>query len=342
MQKVFNLCNKITLHTLNTYMRYTSFLALIVLLACNQPAQSQEEVWDSAQIFHVPTIIQVTNPNDTSVYRLVQDDQMFIQRWDTLAQTKFWRTIIKLPPDSAVFNVAETRQILEFVSVKQWDSLTDTKKESYRDSLKKWHNLPDDTRIFMTTGKSHFYLFEEAIPNIGRAIDIFVKQQVNPWYAQAILLIESPGRNGRSSVGAQGPFQLMKYVATSQGLTVNKYTDERNDFAKAAKASATFIKSVCLPYARSILTDNGLTYNENDLWFRLVVMHVYHAGAGNVRAAINKIAPKEGNLELITTLWQTTAASFGNASQNYSQIALATLLELDAIVYNNCSGVCKE
>lgn len=331
------------MQTLVAYMRYTSFIALlVVMLACNNNANSQQDTADSAQAFMVPTIIQMTPLNDTTPWRFVQDDQIFRERWDTLAQTKFWRTIIKLPPDSAVFNVAETRQVLEIISMNDWDSLSTEVKDSYRDSLKKWNNLPDDTRIFLTTGKNHFYLFDEAMPNIGRGIDAFVKEGVNPWFAQAILLIESPGRNGRSGVGAQGPFQLMKYVATSQGLTVNKTVDERNDFDKAAKASATFIKTVCLPHTRSILEDNGIKYNEEDLWFRLLVMHVYHAGAGNVRAAINKIGPKEGNLELITELWQTKAASFGNASQNYSQIALATLIELDEIIYNTCGSVCKE
>lgn len=324
-------------------MRYTSFIALVVMmLACNNKANSQQDSADSARAFMVPTIIQMTTLYDTTPWRFVQDDQIFRERWDTLAQTKFWRTIIKLSPDSALFNVAETRQILQTIAMCDWDTMSNAVKDSYRDSLKKWKNLPDDTRIFLTTGKSHFYLFDEAMPNIGRGIDIFVKEKVNPWFAQAILLIESPGRNGSSGVGAQGPFQLMKYVATSQGLTVNKYTDERNDFDKAAKAAANFIKTVCLPHTRSILEDNNIKYNEEDLWFRLLVMHVYHAGAGNVRAAINKMAPKEGNLELITTLWQTKAASFGNASQNYSQIALATLIELDEIIYNTCGSVCSE
>ena len=63
-------------------------------------------------------------------------------------------------------------------------------------------------------------------------------------------------------------------------------------------------------------------------------MHVYHAGAGNVKKAVNVINPTEGNMELITTLWQTEAGGFRNASQNYSQLVLASMLELDDIINN--------
>ena len=68
-------------------------------------------------------------------------------------------------------------------------------------------------------------------------------------------------------------------------------------------------------------------------------MHVYHAGAGNVSAVVNKIAPKEGGQQLIQTMWNTTAASFGNNSQNYSQLALASQLILHDIVHNESDSI---
>jgi hypothetical protein len=61
-------------------------------------------------------------------------------------------------------------------------------------------------------------------------------------------------------------------------------------------------------------------------------MHIYHAGSGNVRSVFNKIQPTEGGQELIQKIWTTTAGSFGNASQNYSQVALATQIVLDEII----------
>jgi hypothetical protein len=37
-------------------------------------------------------------------------------------------------------------------------------------------------------------------------------------------------------------------------------------------------------------------------------------------------------MAFITELWQTKSRRFGNASQNYSQIILAAMMELDALV----------
>jgi hypothetical protein len=56
------------------------------------------------------------------------------------------------------------------------------------------------------------------------------------------------------------------------------------------------------------------------------VLHIYHAGAGNVRLAVNKMAPTQGGQEFIKRLWQTETARFKNASQNYSQVALAAMV----------------
>ncbi len=70
----------------------------------------------------------------------------------------------------------------------------------------------------MTTGKSDFYQFDKVFPSISRGVDVFVQNQTDPWYAQAILLIESPGKLAYSNVGALGPFQLMKSVARNHGV----------------------------------------------------------------------------------------------------------------------------
>jgi hypothetical protein len=75
------------------------------------------------------------------------------------------------------------------------------------------------------------------------------------------------------------------------------------------------------------------------MWFRLFVLHVYHAGAMNVAAVVNKIQPTEGSQELIKAMWQNSAAGFGNNSQNYSQLALAAQLILHDMVYQNCTEI---
>ena len=51
-------------------------------------------------------------------------------------------------------------------------------------------------------------------------------------------------------------------------------------------------------------------YNEHELWFRLLVMHVYHAGAYNVQKAVYACNPCEGNMELVYSLWRTQTKRF--------------------------------
>jgi tetratricopeptide (TPR) repeat protein len=156
---------------------------------------------------------------------------------------------------------------------------------------------------------------------------------VDPWYAQAILLIESPGKsNTKSNVGANGPFQLMRSVARAQGLKVNKTVDERTDLERSAYGASRLLSRICIPYTRAMLDSAHLTYNETDLWFRLLVMHCYHAGAGNVAGVIRKINPTQGGMQLIQQVWQTTYGGFKNSSQNYSQLVLAAFTNFDAIV----------
>ncbi|MCB0410305.1 MAG: hypothetical protein KDD29_08800, partial [Flavobacteriales bacterium] len=70
-------------------------------------------------------------------------------------------------------------------------------------------------------------------------------------------------------------------------------------------------------------------YNEHELWFRLLVMHTYHAGAGNVKAALKKIQPTEGGIDIIKQLWFTETGHFKSASQNYSQLVIAAHLEMN-------------
>ena len=70
-----------------------------------------------------------------------------------------------------------------------------------------------------------------------------------------------------------------------------------------------------------------------------MVMHVYHAGAGNVKKVLEVINPSVGDKELITTMWQTEAGGFRNASQNYSQLVVASMIELDHIIYNRCHTI---
>lgn len=261
---------------------------------------------------------------------------IFNEGWNDLAQPKFWKKIMQLSPDSCIVNIAATRQIVAIMSNRDWNNQTDAEKNQYRDSVRSLYGLESDARIFVTTGKNDFYKFEIVYPELARGVEEFERNGVDPWYAQAILLIESPGQLKKSKVGAYGPFQLMPAVARNMGLTVNRYTDERENFERSAYGASRLIRTICIPEAKRILDNHNIAYSENDLWFRLFVLHVYHAGSLNVSAVVNKISPENGGQTLITEMWQNTAANFGNNSQNYTQLALASQLILHEMVHNTC------
>ena len=272
--------------------------------------------------------------NDSVNLFYVNNNQLFEQEWDHLAHPVFWRTIMKLSPDSCVINIGATRYIVKQMSVENWDKRSDDQKDVYRDSVRSSLGLTSSDKVYMTTGKRDFYTFEDVLPTISRGVEVFKQQDVDPWYAQAILMIESPGRLAKSNDGAYGSFQLMASVARAQGLTVNRYTDDRKNFVKSAIGASSLISKVCIPEAKVILDTKGIPYNENDLWFRLFVLHVYHAGAYNVAGVVNKINPSEGGMELIQTMWITENGRFRNASQNYTQLALAAMLIFEEMLWD--------
>jgi len=284
-------------------------------------------------------VVEVVGLHESLNYQFVQNQQLYKEGWDKLEQPNFWRTLMTMGDDSALINVGSTRQIIRKVAVKDWNKLTTEGKDAIRDSVKKHYGLPTEEHVYMTSGKKSFYDFNKVIPSIGKGIEIFNQNNVDPFYAQAILLIESPNKMQKSPVGAYGSFQIMRKVAINLGLKVNRYVDERKDFDKSAWASAKLIRTICIPETNKILDNKGIKYDSKDLWYKLLVLHTYHAGAGNVKNAINHINPSLGNMNLITTLWQTEIGAFRNASQNYSQLALASLIELDEIIYKKCKFI---
>jgi hypothetical protein len=266
---------------------------------------------------------------------LVSLDNLFQENWHLLPQPIFWKDIMFLSPDSCLINIAKNRQVLLRMSIHEWNKQSETAKLQFKDSLRKSYSLDQTEKINVTTGKNDFYKFNVVYPTIPRGVEVFRENNVDPWYAQVILMIESPGQLKKSISGAYGAFQLMPGVARNHGLTVNEKIDEREDFDKSAKAASHLIATVCIPEAKKILNTHHITYSEEDLWFRLFVLHVYHAGAINVRAVVNKIAPENGGQQLICTMWQTQAGNFGNNSQNYTQLALASQLVLSDLIAAN-------
>jgi hypothetical protein len=306
------------------------FLALFILLnVISSCAQDSND--------HNKELMEVKQASSTNL--IVNSDAIFKDRWDQLPQPQFWKIIMRMSPDSILVNTASSRKILYKVAAKDWYSITEAKKEYIKDSIKLANGINREEKLNFTTGKNDFYKFNEVYPSISKGVEAFYSNGVDPWYAQSILLIESPGQLKKSNVGAYGAFQLMPSVARRYGLIVNENKDEREDFYKSAIAASKLIQHSCIPSAKRILNNYKISYSETDLWFRLFVLHVYHAGAGNIEAVMAKLTPQNGGQDLIKKMWQTTAGQFGNSSQNYSQLALAAHLILHDMIYKDCDEI---
>lgn len=275
-------------------------------------------------------VIGVCHPENKNNHNYIFDKQIYDLKCDTLAQVKFWRSVMNLHEDSAIINVATYRIAVQRIHAKQWSALPDVSKTVFKDSVRGGLGLDSNHRILVTSGKKFFYDFSRAFNQFEKGINCFIDNDVDPWYAQSILLIESPNKLQKSNAGAYGPFQLMKDVARMFGLKVNKQMDERADFERSAFAASSLIKHVCIPKTKQMLDTLGIKgYNERELWFRLLVMHSYHAGAGNVKAALKTFMPTNGDMNLIYNLWKAETKHFKSASQNYSQLVLAAHLEMN-------------
>jgi hypothetical protein len=267
-----------------------------------------------------------TNYNENYIF----DSSLYQLKVNELPQIKFWRQIMNLEEDSALLCFAHNREVLRKVSIKDWESQKDSVRKFMRDSIRLARGLDSSYRILFTTGKKFFYDFEKTYRNFHNGINCFVENGVDPWYAQAILLIESPNKLQKSNAGAYGPFQLMKDVARLYGLKVNRQMDERANFERSAYAASSLIKNICIPRVHKMLDSLKISnQNESELWFKLLVMHTYHAGYYNVQSALFSFSPKEGNMDMIYNLWNARTARFKNASQNYSQLILAAMLEMN-------------
>jgi len=271
---------------------------------------------------------------DTFKMDFLNNSSVFTEGWDSLAQPQFWKQIMCLSPDSCIINVARTRMPLQTACYRTWCSQSEFEKTSLKKRLRDEFCIDYTDELYVTNGKREFYEHRKSLSSIGTAVRYFLEYGTDPWYAQTILLIESPGKHtSRSYAGAAGPFQLMPSVAIRAGLKVNRHVDERTNMKRAAYGASRLLSTICIPKVKDMLNTRNISYTETDIWFRLLVLHAYHAGPGNLAAAINKINPSSGGQDLIRRLWETEAKGFKNESQNYSQIALAAIMNFEDILH---------
>jgi hypothetical protein len=308
-------------------------LPLIVALSCNSASSSEsaQTVRPKDQGACIREICTVRKSDGAKIcyfkVACIRKDG-----WDTLPEIRFWRRIVTLSKDSVLANVIENRKGLAVFPKELIDSLESLNRlNEFRDELARKYRVDSNNHIRFTSGRSHFYRFDKIAGKMERGIALFDSFGVDPFYAQSVLLIESPGSDRqKSTAGAYGNFQLMPFVARQYGLRVDRYMDERENFDRSAYAAARLIKEICIPYARKWCETYGFEVDESAVWFKLLALHNYNAGAGTVKSAVAALPAHVKGNELIKTLWKTSAGYFRSEAQNYSQLALACYLEFEA------------
>lgn len=182
---------------LNTMLRFLCIIPTLLLsgfIPASKPVMPLLDTAAASLPAYVPTLI--ADDSET-----LFEPRVYREGWHHLSQPKFWTSVLRLSPDSCVASIADTRQIVGMFPTTKYEPLTAEQKELFKDSLKRAQGLSPETRMYITFGRKHYYLLREALPSIRTAIPVFRTNEVDPWYAQAILLIESPGMNHRSHVG---------------------------------------------------------------------------------------------------------------------------------------------
>jgi hypothetical protein len=75
--------------------------------------------------------------NDNVTKDYVFDKQIYQLGCDTLPQVKFWQQVMKLPKDSFLVNIAESRKIVAKISADDWEAKSDVQKEFYQNEIRK-------------------------------------------------------------------------------------------------------------------------------------------------------------------------------------------------------------
>lgn len=248
------------------------------------------------------------------------------------ADVAFWLRDIELPSDSFLVVDKKSRQVIDVLHKSQVLKIETGKNLKELAKIYHYvHKLDSNSQVKFVRGRKEFFNYPKIEPHILPAQKIFERVGVDPAFAKFILLIESPSNPSATSIsGARGHFQLMPSVARKYGLVINQHRDDRLNFEKSAVAAAKLMKQYCIPQARRIAQNVNITVDsssQTELWFQLLVLHVYNAGAGTVSKAVRVYSDDQlSGEELILKLWKTHVGAFGNSSQNYSQVALASHL----------------
>ena len=98
-------------------------------------------------------VVGVLNPKTKFNEDYILDRSLYHLKLDTVAQVKFWRSIMNLHQDSAIVNFAGSRAIIQKINIKEWNLKSDSLKKFYRDSVKVANNVDSTNRVLITSGK---------------------------------------------------------------------------------------------------------------------------------------------------------------------------------------------
>ncbi len=240
----------------------------------------------------------------------------------------FWKKDILLSADSFLVVNQHDREVFDVVHKNSVHKIEKGKNLTSLGRIYAFkYDVPQNIKIKFVRGRKDFFNYSVIGPKLKEAHRVFLQVGADPIIAQLLLLIESPNNHkGVSHSGAAGHFQIMPSVARKYGLRVGGKYDERHNFVRSSYAAARLVKEYCVPQAKRILTQNNITIEEDALWFKLVVLHIYNAGAGTVSRAVRHLDHVENGNQLIKTLWKTNVGAFQNSSQNYTQVCLASYL----------------
>ncbi|MFK8046215.1 MAG: hypothetical protein AB8B72_12030, partial [Crocinitomicaceae bacterium] len=91
---------------------------------------------------YAPNIIKfIQVKKDTVSYKFVETPDLFSENWHQLAQPNFWKTIMRMSPDSCLINVASTRKILHKESLAKWNLMNDLEKDSVRQDFRDLYGI---------------------------------------------------------------------------------------------------------------------------------------------------------------------------------------------------------
>jgi len=273
---------------------------------------------------------------DTFHFLSIEDDSNAV---DFLSSPNviFWMRDIMLSADSFLVVNQTTRQVIDVVhknAIQKIDRVQNLTSLGSLYALK--HAVPLNHKIKFVRGRKEFFNYSVVGPKLKVANSVFASVGVNPMVSQLLLLIESPSNHkGVSHSGAAGHFQIMPSVARKYGLRIRNGVDDRLIFSKSAYAAARLVKEYCVPQAKRICIKNNIAFNTDALWFNLLVLHIYNAGAGTVATAVKHVTGIDNGNELIKRLWHTNIGAFQNSSQNYSQVCLASYLGYKEFLKSN-------